>query len=200
MLAIQDIGKVKISSLTGHEELNPQTILHPIEFQTWQHLSPDRARDFLRGRYTLKRLLTSDDKLHTRLIASMPSGKPVITDSPEVFCSISHTEDYAVAATSIQTAIGVDVEKITPRHPALLRDISTEEERQHLAMRFSAEEMPTTAWTIKEAAAKADGAIFPFREYQIFLGEKIMVVRSLNRWEVTLTEMPSHICAVAIAI
>jgi 4'-phosphopantetheinyl transferase EntD len=180
--------------------LEPEQILHPVEREMYKTMSISRKADFLKGRYAVKSILNDSpaSQMSHVLIAAASSGKPYAPSDPKLFCSISHSDGYAAAAISMQAAIGIDVEKIKARHPALLRYIS-DDDLGDLAQQYSRDIFPIVVWTIKEAAAKADTNIFPLREYRIFYKKGITVKRGDNYWNVTLVVLPFHICAIAIA-
>lgn len=103
----------------------------------------------LAARYLLEELEAS---FPTRSIRVSGAGKPYLPDDSFHF-SLSHSGDFAVAIVGRQGAVGIDVEKITPKvervaakflRPEELAFISQEHRRDHL----------TLCWCIKETAIK----------------------------------------------
>lgn len=182
--------------------LEPMQILHPVEQEMYKTMSTSRKADFLKGRYAIKSILNnnSTDLMSRVLIAAASSGKPYAPSDPKLFCSISHSDGYAAAAVSAQAAIGVDIEKIKTRHPALLRSISDPEEIERLLLIYPSEIITTVLWTIKEAAAKADESIYPRRAYKVSSADRVLVQRESFQWDVSVKILPMHIAAVALAI
>lgn len=182
--------------------LEPRQVLHPVEEEMYKTMSTSRKADFLKGRYAIKSILndTSANLMSHVLIAAASSGKPYAPSDPKLFCSISHSDGYAAAAVSAQVAIGVDIEKIKVRHPALLRSISDAEEIERLSLIYPSEIITTVLWTIKEATAKADEHIYPRKEYKVSSSGRVLVCRGSSNWDVSVTFLPTHISAIALAI
>jgi phosphopantetheinyl transferase len=196
MLSIQALGDVRVATYTGGESFVPDQILHQEELKVYRTMSKHRASEYLRGRYTLKNLFLGEPK--NWAVLSGPDGRPYIASMPEKYCSISHTDGYVLAALSSEQRIGVDVERVMPRHSALLHEIASERERNEIAVRFPMVGT-TVAWCIKEACAKADENIFPLAMYRISFDERITVSRGARHWVVMLSMLPRHVSAIAIA-
>lgn len=179
---------------------DPRYVLHPVEHARYQQMSAARRSDFLKGRYAIKSLLGAytTPRMQDLLIAATCSGKPYAPSAPGLFCSISHTDGYAAAAVSARLPVGIDIERIKPRHPALLRDISDQTEVGYFVKIYAAEVVPTVLWAIKEAVAKADEHIYPWRAYTVWGGSPVRVTRGCCTWEVSVTMLPMHVCAVAV--
>lgn len=71
--------------------------------------------------------------------------------------SISHTAGLACAAVAVGCRIGVDVEQRQPIEPTLQRRILTPAERRRVDRSRDSVKDFLGFWTMKEAAAKADG-------------------------------------------
>ena len=181
--------------------LEPGRVLHPAELERYKAMPADRKADFLRGRYAIKSILKDGhSQMSSLLIAADYSGKPYVEANRELFCSISHADGYVAAAVSLQAAIGVDVEKIKTRHPALLRSISDTEESDRLSLIYPSEVITTVLWAIKEAVAKADERIYPRKAYKVSSSDRILVQRDSAKWDVSVTFFPMHVSVVALAI
>jgi len=90
-------------------------------------------------------------------MAHRQDGRPYLPAEPGLYCSISHSRRYGVAAVSL-APVGIDIETIRPRDPRLVAYIA--EESEAAALRHlvgSPEELLTLIWTLKEATAKALG-------------------------------------------
>ena len=71
--------------------------------------------------------------------------------------SISHTDGLACAAVGLRCRIGVDVEARRAIEPSLHDRVLAPEERRLVACSTDPDRDFLTFWTMKEAAAKADG-------------------------------------------
>jgi phosphopantetheinyl transferase len=105
-------------------------------------------RDFRRGRSSLP--------LHPGL-AYRPGGEPYLSAATDLYCSISHSHRFGMAAVA-STPVGIDIEKIRPHDPRLLEYVAQEGEVDALgALVENAADLLTLIWTLKEATAKASG-------------------------------------------
>ncbi len=181
--------------------LNPQEVLHTLELQKYTSLPETPAREFLRGRYGLKVLIQESIKnpMNEIFIDADEFGKPILSGHPDVFCTISDSGEYTAVALSKNIPVGIDVEQVKDRHPALLRHISQHDERDALEGTYSPEILPLFLWTCKEAAAKADLYIHALKTYKVSVEEGIRVVRSSNSWSIEVIQMGSYIVALATA-
>ena len=204
MVLMQKKGATQISLLSDADigVLEPDLVLHPIERQAYVFLSDFRKDAFLRGRYALKSILCCDigNSMNELFVTTDGFGKPYVPCNTNVYCSISHTHGYASAAVSTQAAVGVDVEKIKIRHPALLRDISHRSEVDQLLSVYPLENITTILWVIKEAAAKADERIYPMSHYHVSVSDRLFVTRGASQWDVSLTVLSGHVFALAEAV
>ena len=122
----------------------------------------DRLADHLSGRLALHQAYSDfrPDRSWTgrhAAIGHRPDSRPYLRVEPDLHCSISHSHRVGVAAVAV-APIGIDIETIHPRHPALLDYIA--EETEAAALRDLVEgpaELLTLIWTLKEAMAKASG-------------------------------------------
>lgn len=98
-------------------------------------------------------------------ILNRPNRAPYIHERPDLALSISHSHDYAVAVIA-EYPIGIDLEKVEARHPALVDYFFSPAEQEWLAglvrpVRHAANPRQQTSdqwitwlWTRKEALAK----------------------------------------------
>lgn len=86
------------------------------------------------------------------------SGAPFVVAHAGVHVSISHSGGVAVAVAA-PVAVGVDIERNEPRHPALLRVFLCENERRVVEGRAQEERTDelNRLWSCKEAASKVGG-------------------------------------------
>lgn len=98
-------------------------------------------------------------------ILNRPNRAPYIPEHPDLALSISHSHDYAVAVIA-QYPIGIDLEKVEARHPALVDYFFSPAEQEWLAglacpvrheanpLQHISDQWVTWLWTRKEALAK----------------------------------------------
>ena len=87
-----------------------------------------------------------------------PGGKPYFVEAENVCFSLSHSGPYGLCGLSRRGQVGVDVEVIRPRRPALPQwALSREEYRWYLERGAQWGDF-YTLWTLKEAAVKCSGA------------------------------------------
>jgi len=182
------------------ESLTQAHVLSSLEAELSRSFLPQRAHDFLRGRYALKTLLQQEMLRPMQDIAIIPdtAGKPKISGHPELYCSISHTGTWVAAALSCERPVGIDIETVKPRHPSLLQSIASQLEIVSCAKVCEPSLVTTTLWSIKEAVQKADSEIYPMSEYVITFGKIITVRRSSNIWQASVQTKGNCIGAVAV--
>ncbi len=167
-----------ITHASEHESLErsepPPSFLSPKEEETLSRLAfPVRRRKWLLGRLAAKQVLRgvlADEHgrppLSTEItIANRPSGAPyaVVEGVGRIpwSLSISHGIDVGIAAvaTSPRVAIGVDVELVVARDPALVRGFFTGEEAAAVASASGrgVDLAVARIWSAKEAVLKAMG-------------------------------------------
>jgi len=130
--------------------------------QVLSKVRDDRMADHLSGRLALRQAyadLRADRSWTAKhaAIGHRADGRPYVRAEPDLHCSISHSHRLGVAAVSL-APVGIDIETILPRDPALLAYVA--EETEAAALRELVEspaELLTVIWTLKEAAAKASG-------------------------------------------
>lgn len=134
---------------------------------------PKRRQEWLLGRWTAKCLarayLAEEAGLETELydvaVLAGPTGAPeLIPERPALRLalsalrlSISHSAGAAFCALSGDEAVGADIERVEPRHPAFAGDYFTPAELLQIAATDEArrDTMITAIWSAKEAALKA---------------------------------------------
>jgi phosphopantetheinyl transferase len=136
--------------------------LSPAEAALFRTFAPRRAEEWLAGRLVAKRLVRRllGQSVRLRAIEILPDavGAPRLRPcgGPIPTVSISHTARYAAAAVAGTGLVGVDVECVQMREPALARYFLCEAERPLLARDFGDEAVTLTAlWALKEATLKA---------------------------------------------
>ena len=123
---------------------------------------PDRRIGFVLGRTAARTLIGEALGVapEDAPLAVAESGAPVVTLAPEaapLFVSIGHAgrgEPIGGAALA-SVPVGLDLERITRRHPDLWRRMLAPEEHALLdAMGGPTDEAQTLAWSLKEAVLK----------------------------------------------
>ncbi len=170
---------------------------------------PARRRKWLLGRIAAK--LVVGNLLETRdgtappqteiVIGNRSSGQPYATVCGEPFdrpISISHRDPIGVAAVGEPgTSIGVDLERVEPRDPALVGDFFTEREAEAVAAARGRDATVLVArtWSGKEAVLKALGLGLRRDTRTIEVGPELPGPdRPLPLWrplEVTLSDPPA---------
>jgi len=147
-----------------------QQILSPIEQGYYQRFNyMKRKKDWLGGRLAGKSALLSlirADNPDLREITILPNdhGRPLVGSLPD-FCpstdnlmiSLSHSEDFAVAAATEGLICGIDLQIISTKLVDLTSHFATDTELQLLAEKSGCDEDThlTMLWTAKEALKKA---------------------------------------------
>jgi len=115
-----------------------------------------RRREFLTGRAAARHLLAD-------VLGTSPSQVPlrraddgaVDVVGTDWHVSIAHSDERALAAAS-RRPVGVDLERIRPRDPAVTRFLLHPEERELLdTLPYGENRSLLLCWTLKEAALKA---------------------------------------------
>lgn len=127
---------------------------------------PKRRNEWLLGRLTAKKLLTSTGlplygvPFNTISIENFPEGAPFLASHPHTgSISITHREQIAACAfiADKSTTIGIDLEWVEPRQFSFVEDFFTSTEADYI-QRLEAEpirdEMVTLIWSAKEAILK----------------------------------------------
>lgn len=84
-----------------------------------------------------------------------PSGKPFLSDLPDVHFNISHTKGLIVCAVGT-APVGIDTERIRPYPQSVLRKM-TEKECLYIKQSDTPDEAFMRVWTMKEAMIKLTG-------------------------------------------
>ena len=94
-------------------------------------------------------------------IVSGPHGKPELEAATSLRFNLSHSEEVAACAVTLEREVGIDVERVRDLSEVdgLAQTVLTERERAQLGSwgRDRASEGFLTAWTLKEAVMKARG-------------------------------------------
>jgi phosphopantetheine--protein transferase-like protein len=134
------------------------------ENKRWRDIrSPKRRREWLSGRVAAKKAVqrwiedkTTRPSLSAITIDTGTNGAPLCIEHPEVWVSISHSHENAVAVAA-RNPVGIDIERISNMDTVLLRWFFTPNERgwinseHHLTDR---QKLMADAWTAKEAVSK----------------------------------------------
>ena len=113
-----------------YNSLSPSRLAHISRFKKEEDM-----RRSLAGEFLIKRILTEDFGIETPLISRNEKGQPII-ENTDIFISISHSGDLAVAAAD-RKPIGIDAEKIKPRNLKLAEKICLPEEKEYIFSFFS---------------------------------------------------------------
>ena len=134
-----------------YNSLSPSRLAHISRFKKEEDLKRSLAGEFL-----IKKILTEDFGIENPIISRNEKGQPII-ENTDIFISISHSGDLAVAAAD-RKPIGIDAEKIKPRNLKLAEKICLPEEKEYI---FSSEDNILNRfyeiWTGKEAYFKKTG-------------------------------------------
>jgi phosphopantetheine--protein transferase-like protein len=141
--------------------------LHPSELELFGNFRFEkRKKDWLLGRWTSKNLLRESwfNRYNLQDISILPGANRapmVFVNGQKNPCriSISHSQDKSFCSTTIDNRmVGCDLERITKRSPAFIKDYFNESEHQ-LATKFqdkiSNEAFYMLCWSAKEALMKA---------------------------------------------
>jgi phosphopantetheinyl transferase len=135
------------------------------ELEIYRSLPPARQADWLAGRLALKRAYaaaspTRSFDLSRVVVAYRATGQPCIAGDDGAACSLAHSAGWGLGAVA-PFPIGVDIERVRPRHAALLGYIAEEREialvHGQLAEPADPDSLVTTIWAVKEAVMKATG-------------------------------------------
>lgn len=134
-----------------YNSLSPSRLAHISRFKKEE----DRKRS-LAGEFLIKKILTEDFAIENPIISRNEKGQPIIEDT-DIFISIAHSGDLAVAAAD-RKPIGIDAEKIKLRNLKLAEKICLPQEKEYI---FSCEDNVLNRfyeiWTGKEAYFKKTG-------------------------------------------
>lgn len=118
--------------------------------------SEKRQREFLLGRAAARTVLADVlDRAPADVPLSMADDGAVDVEGHDWHLSIAHSQPHAVAVCA-RSAVGVDLERIQPRDPALRRFLFAPDERSRPdALPYDANTALLLCWTLKEAVLKA---------------------------------------------
>lgn len=141
---------------------------------------PLHQQRFINARSTLRCILTrylnqAPEKLS---FAYTAHGKPYLANHPSLFFNLSHSNQWALYAITLEEKIGVDIEYLLKEidgEVLATRFFSSYESK--LLHEISADKKQTAffrLWTCKEAFIKAvgEGLSFPLKDFEIDITEK----------------------------
>ena len=146
-----------------------QEVLTQAEQAYYQTLRvPKRRTEWLGGRFALKKLVATVEKVdltHVEILPS-PEGKPLVITNGEKWSgafSITHSHGFAVAAISQTVAyLGIDLEKIEHRIEAWKTGFFHPDE-----LTGAGDEFLTALWTQKEAVVKLLGTGLSINSFDV---------------------------------
>jgi len=144
------------------------TYLNDNESQVLEKMSEDRKHDYLAGRRSIKELAEKSFGIEPlEITINYNDSKPYFDFMGyRYYCSISHSKSFVASfISSITAKVGIDVEDLTTRHPALLEYIADQSE---IAF-FDSDQryISVKIWNIKETALKVDSKQVPISQYRI---------------------------------
>lgn len=168
-----------------------------------------RRLEWLAGRIASKKAFLSgvpgdlDPTSYRRLCVLNDSTRaPYFPDHPQRCLSLSHSHDYAIAVVA-NFKIGIDLEKVEPRHTALVKYFCCAEE-QDLIHRMNHSHLQwntkvTELWTRKEAVAKflRIGGALNFKKLNVLQDVVQTSTDSLELVELKSTSAQGYAIAVA---
>ncbi len=83
-------------------------------------------------------------------------GKPFFPDFPHIHFNVSHSGSFALCAVG-DSPVGVDIEAVRPRNPALIAKVLTQEEYHWYEANGGGWSGFYTLWTRKESFCKYEG-------------------------------------------
>jgi phosphopantetheinyl transferase len=135
------------------------------EYELWEQLhAPKRRVEWLAGRLAAKIAFArycqaGGQPGHPGRVSVLNDRQraPYLAGLPGLWLSISHSHAYAVAILA-RRRVGVDLEKIEPRHPDLPDQFFSPEEQERVEQESGPagkkDELVTLYWTRKEAVSK----------------------------------------------
>jgi len=177
-------------------------LLTPREAARAEELGPKRRKGFTAARVALKGLarqlgVAGKDMPDSSLETLGPDRvRPCLADS-DLFCSVSHTGRFAVAAGNV-LPVGVDIEVVAAKAVRIWHLFMIPRNRDLISMSgMCPERTATRAWTIKEAAAKAFGLDLSgaIREVELVqIGEEESIISHRGKpYAVMHAEGDSHV-------
>ena len=98
--------------------------------------------------------------LFTNEVPSMSfseSGKPFLTDYPNFFFNLSHTDGAATCVVSSESEVGIDIECVRPIDFEVMQQVMNAEEQNHILSSSQHEVEFARLWTRKESLLKCTG-------------------------------------------
>ncbi|MEA2070463.1 MAG: beta-ketoacyl synthase N-terminal-like domain-containing protein [Asgard group archaeon] len=163
------IGIININDLSqklSKKAIDLQKYLHKDELDYYLSKTvPKRQLEWVAGVISVKKALKSfypEIKESEMKIEKMELGKPFVTINNQkqpIEISITHSNDYAIGLADSDYVIGIDLEIIEQKAPALLEELLSKTEQATLKEINGAitDELLTKLWTAKEAASKVLG-------------------------------------------
>lgn len=138
------------------------------ELAFYDALSVAKQKDYLLGRIAAKDAIRNS-LLKMNSVVSHPASYKIINNGdgkPEVYASkfatvpnisIAHKHGFAIAKSSFDNPVGVDIEKLEAKGPGFIDMVVNKEEKLLLSAQFSDDECAIRAWAAKEAYGKRLG-------------------------------------------
>lgn len=154
--------------------------LHPDEADYYNSLSSEkRKKSFLIGRFVAKQAIADlSGEVISPNILIQPGifTQPVVVGNKQnIQVSITHCNDVGAALAFPEAhPMGIDIEKINPKHNDVLARQVTKTELKHINdWPLSYIEGLTLCWTVKEALSKVlkTGLTTPFEVFEIYKSE-----------------------------
>lgn len=166
--------------------------------------SDKRRREFVAGRAAARRLLADClDTVPERVPLRRAADEAVDVEAADWQVSIAHSGLHAIAGCA-RHRIGVDLEHIQPRDPAIARFLFAPEDRGLVdALPYDADAALVLCWTLKEAVLKARRTGFRTSPKELHLqvrpeSETASVeVEGGERWTVPFSRLQGYWGAVA---
>ncbi len=137
-------------------------VLNVDEFEIFKKFKIKKRKvEWLSGRIAGKQAFANyisslhcTNRILTISILNNQARSPYIVEHPELYLSISHSNEYAVAVIA-RFKIGIDIEKIEPRPDSLANYFSSDEEKEVLKNEpLRKDDLITFFWSRKEAVSK----------------------------------------------
>ncbi len=150
---VEQLEDAAFATLSPQETVRHASISHPV-----------RARQFLRGRMLIRRVLARylDVSPQGVPLAENLNGKPyLIENSPPLSFNLSHSNSAIILAVSMYPAIGIDLENLDRAESAyrISRHFFSPEEQRFLdSMGSERYKFALSLWTLKESIVKAEGS------------------------------------------
>ena len=159
--AIQNIADVA-SLFNKKGDDFASSVLNDDEYEIFKRFKIKKRKvEWLSGRGAAKQAfanytasLHNTNRVSNISVLNNQARVPYIVNYPDLYVSISHSHEYAVAVIA-PFKIGIDIEKIEPRPDALAHYFCSQEERAMLEKEsMRRDEWMTFFWSRKEAVSK----------------------------------------------